>query len=170
MTHIPIVREDRAMASLRPRPFKEVYSLFDVSRAKRLGAGGFGKVYLIKHKKEGKKYAAKYQKLTSQKMTKLVHDEAAFLKDLSEGKRVVDIFEYYEKDRHSLMVLEYLEGCELFAKVGASNYDLTEEKCKNFVIEMVKALNYIHERQIIHLDLKPQNIMMKNTRDEFKLS
>jgi hypothetical protein len=34
MTHIPIVREDRAMATLRPRPFKEVYSLFDVSRAK----------------------------------------------------------------------------------------------------------------------------------------
>ena len=28
---------------------------------------------------------------------------------LSEGKRVVDIFDYYEKDRHSLMVLEYLD-------------------------------------------------------------
>ena len=34
---------------------------------------------------------------------------------------------------------------------------------------MLKALNFIHERQIIHLDLKPQNIMMKNTRDEFKI-
>ena len=38
-----------------------------------------------------------------------MREEAGFLKDLSEGKRVVDIFEYYEKDRHSLMVLEYLE-------------------------------------------------------------
>jgi len=167
MTHIPIIREDKF--SLRPRPFKEVYSLFDVSRAKRIGAGGFGKVYLIKHKREGKNYAAKYQKLNSPKMTQLVRDEAGFLKELSEGKRVVDIFEYYEKDRHSLMVLEYLEGGELFSKVGASNYNLTEEKCKNFVIEMLKALNYIHELQIIHLDLKPQNIMMKNRRDEFKI-
>jgi len=167
MTHIPIIREDRI--NIRPRPFKEVYTLFDVSRAKRLGAGGFGKVYLIKHKKEGRRYAAKYQKLTSSKMAQLVRDEAGYLKELSEGKRVVDIFEYYEKDRHSLMVLEYLEGGELFAKVGATNYDLTEEKCKHFVVEMLKAVNYIHERRIIHLDLKPQNIMMKNRRDEFKI-
>lgn len=167
MTHIPIIREDRV--NIRPRPFKEVYTLFDVSRAKRLGAGGFGKVYLIKHKREGRRYAAKYQKLTSPKMTQLVREEAGFLKDLSEGKRVVDIFEYYEKDRHSLMVLEYLEGGELFARVGASNYDLTEEKCKHFVVEMLKAVNYIHERRIIHLDLKPQNIMMKSRKDEFKI-
>ena len=38
-----------------------------------------------------------------------VHEETMFLKDLSEGKRVVDIYDYYEKDHHSLMVLEYLE-------------------------------------------------------------
>ena len=57
----------------------------------------------------------------------------------------------------------------MFAVVGASYYDLTEEKCKKFVTEILKALNFIHERQIIHLDLKPQNIMMKNKRDEFKI-
>jgi len=143
--------------------------LFDVSKAKKLGAGGFGKVYLIKNKKDGRKYAAKYQKLTNSKMTKLVRDEASCLKELAEGKRIVDIFEYYEKDNHSLMVLEYLDGGELFAKVGASDYTLNEDKCKYFVIEMIKALNYIHERQIIHLDLKPQNIMMRSRRDEFKI-
>ena len=31
-----------------------------------------------------------------------------------------------------------------------------------FVREIIKALNFIHERGIIHLDLKPQNIMMKS--------
>ena len=34
---------------------------------------------------------------------------------------------------------------------------------------MLKAVNYIHERRIIHLDLKPQNIMMKNRKDEFRI-
>jgi len=157
------------MTSISPRPFREIYSLFDVSRAKQLGAGGFGKVYLIQHKNSHRKYAAKYQKLNSSKMMKLVHDEASFLKELSDGKRVVDIFDYYEKDRHSLLVLEYLEGGELFSRVGASDYDLTEDKCKKFTINLIKALNYIHERHIIHLDLKPQNIMMKNKTDEFNI-
>jgi len=154
---------------LEPKPFKDVYDEFDVSKASRLGAGGFGKVYKIKHKTTGKKYAAKYQKLTSQKMKDLVHKEAAILKLLSDGKRVVNIHDYYEKDKHSLMVIEFLEGGELFNVVGASDYCLTEIKCVHFTLEIVKALNYIHEHQIVHLDIKPQNIMLRNRRDEFKL-
>merc|ERR1711942_197178 len=130
-------KEEYTMTSITPRPFREIYSLFDVSRAKQLGAGGFGKVYLIQHKNNRRKYAAKYQKLNSSKMMKLVHDEALFLKELSDGKRVVDIFDYYEKDRHSLLVLEYLEGGELFSRVGASDYDLTEDKCKKFTINLI---------------------------------
>ena len=34
---------------------------------------------------------------------------------------------------------------------------------------MIKGLNYIHERQIIHLDLKPQNIMMRSRKDQFHI-
>ena len=77
---------------------------------RRLGAGGFAKVYLIRHKQTNKKFAAKYQKLpsTNNKMRDLVRQEANFLKELSEGKRVVDIHDYYEKGEHSLLVLEYL--------------------------------------------------------------
>ena len=81
-------------------------------------------------------------------MRKLVHEETYFLKRLSEGKRVVDIYNYYEKDKHSLMVLELLEGGELFSVVGASNYTLTELKCAHFTLDMLKAVNYIHENQV----------------------
>ena len=114
----------------------------------RLGSGGFGKVYKIRHKTTGKKFAAKYQKLNNEKMRKLVHEETYFLKRLSEGKRVVDIYNYYEKEKHSLMVLELLEGGELFSVVGASNYTLTEPKCAHFTLDMLKAINYIHENQV----------------------
>ena len=114
----------------------------------RLGSGGFGKVYKIRHKATGKKYAAKYQKLTSKKIKDLVHQEAYFLKKLSEGKRIVDYYNYYEKDKHSLMVLELLEGGELFSVVGATNYTLTEGKCANFTYDILKAVNWIHEHQV----------------------
>ena len=151
--------------SIRPVAFRQVYDEFDVSQARfehfkpnnpvlivflpsRLGSGGFGKVYKIRHKTTGKKFAAKYQKLTNEKMRKLVHEETYFLKRLSEGKRVVDIYNYYEKDKHSLMVLELLEGGELFSVVGASNYTLTELKCAHFTLDMLKAVNYIHENKV----------------------
>ena len=39
-----------------------------------------------------------------------------------------------------------------------------------FVREIIKALNFVHERGIIHLDLKPQNIMMKGgDMDEYRV-
>ena len=85
-----------------------------------------------------------------------MREEAKFLRELSECKRIVDITDYYEKGEHSLMVLEYLEVeisskhskvtppqyClqmgDLFSKISSTAYTLTEEKCKNFVTEMVK--------------------------------
>ena len=46
--------------------------------------------------------------------------------------------------------------------MAPNSYNLNEEVCIKFVREIIKALNFIHERGIIHLDLKPQNIMMKS--------
>ena len=92
-------------------------------------------------------------------MRKLVHEETYFLNRLSEGKRVVDIYNYYEKDKHSLMVLELLEGGELFSVVGASNYTLTELKCAHFTLDMVKAINYIHENQVGKLQFQYRDLL-----------
>ena len=76
---------------------------------------------------------------------------------------------------------------DLFSKISSTAYTLTEEKCKNFVTEMVKVsiwflsqaaphlplsqgLHYIHDHRIIHLDMKPANVMLRSTSDEFKVS
>ena len=137
-----------SLTSARPGTTLQLKLELNVFLPSRLGSGGFGKVYKIRHKTTGKKFAAKYQKLNNEKMRKLVHEETYFLKRLSEGKRGVDIYNYYEKEKHSLMVLELLEGGELFSVVGASNYTLTEPKCAHFTLDMLKAINYIHENQV----------------------
>jgi serine/threonine protein kinase len=127
----------------------QVYDEFDVTQATRLGAGGFGKVYKIRHKGTGKKYAAKYQKLNNQKMRHLVQEEAHFLRRLAGGSRVVEMHDYYEKDKHSLMVLELLEGGELFSVVGATHYTLTETKCARYTLDILKGINFIHGKKAI---------------------
>jgi len=98
-----------------------------------------------------------------------VRHEAAILSSLKEGERVVELLDYFEKSEHSLMVLEYLQEGELFKKIGSKEYDLTEEKCKRFVKEIVKGLMFIHAASIIHLDLKPQNIMLAGSDQEFRI-
>ena len=55
--------------------------------------------------------------------------------------------------------------------MAPTSYNLDEETCIKFVREIIKALNFIHEKSIIHLDLKPQNIMMKSgDREEYRVS
>ena len=98
-----------------------------------------------------------------------VRTEAMFLRELSEGKRIVDMRDYYEKNDHSLMVIEYLDAGDLFSKISSITYNLTEEKCRSFVTEIAKALEYIHGNSIIHLDLKPANVMLRSKADEFKV-
>jgi len=151
------------------KPFNDVYKIYDVTNARRIGSGGFGKVYLIRDRDSNKKYAAKYQKLANSKLKEMVRTEAMFLRELSEGKRIVDMRDYYEKNDHSLMVIEYLEAGDLFSKISSITYNLTEEKCRSFVTEIAKALEYIHGNSIIHLDLKPANVMLRSKADEFKL-
>lgn len=152
-----------------PATFFKVYAQFHIDKARSLGAGGFGKVYLITRRLDGKLFAAKYQKLRDRGTQKMVRHEAAILSSLKEGERVVELLDYFEKSEHSLMVLEYLQEGELFKKIGSKEYDLTEEKCKRFVKEIVKGLMFIHAASIIHLDLKPQNIMLVHPGQEFRL-
>ena len=68
------------------KSFKSWHLLTYLYDSRQLGAGGFGKVYLIRHKENGRKYAAKYQKLNSAKMQRLVgpldHQKAGLLTSL----------------------------------------------------------------------------------------
>lgn len=59
-----------------------------------------------------------------------------------------------------MILTEYLEGGELFQRISSADYVLTEAKCRDFVRQILRGINYIHKKRIIHLDLKPQNIVL----------
>ncbi|XP_065320878.1 myosin light chain kinase 3-like isoform X2 [Gordionus sp. m RMFG-2023] len=52
-----------------------------------------------------------------------------------------------------------VSGGELFEKVVDEDFCLTEKDCQNYVRQICLALQYLHTHSIIHLDLKPENIM-----------
>ena len=56
--------------------------------------------------------------------------------------------------------MEYLTGGELFQYISSKNYRLTEAKCGYFGKQILEAIEFIHEKRIIHLDLKPENIVL----------
>ena len=50
--------------------------------------------------------------------------------------------------------MEYLDGGELFERVAADDFNLTESDCCLFMRQIVRGVQYLHKHHIVHLDLK----------------
>ena len=53
-------------------------------------------------------------------------------------------------------------GGDLFERVSAPEYKLTEEKVQIFMRQIIQGLEYIHHLNIVHLDIKPYNILFSD--------
>lgn len=130
---------------------------------RKLGSGGFGTVYLVRHRKSREYFAAKRQPWHDTGVKAFVRKEVDLLKKLSnqERKHVVHFFDYFEGGNQSIILTEFLEGDELFRRISSSKYTLTQTKCRTFARQILNAVEFIHSRGIIHLDLKPENIVLQ---------
>ena len=135
----------------------------DYWMVRKLGSGGFGTVYLIKHKKSKKYFAAKQQPCHNYREKFYIKKEVSTLKKLSNPDKrfVVQFVNYFEGDNQSMILTEFLEGDELFRRISATKYNLTETKCRSFARQILSAIEFIHSRGIVHLDLKPENIVLQ---------
>ena len=50
--------------------------------------------------------------------------------------------------------MEYLDGGELFERVAADDFNLTESDCCLFMRQICRGVQYLHNHNIVHLDLK----------------
>lgn len=154
---------------IETRPMSELRNNYWMIQ--KLGVGGFGKVYLIKQRENKELCAAKHQKWTSSDVPKLVRREVLALRKMINHEHVVQFINYFEGEQQSVILTEYLEGGELFQRISSADYTLTEAKCRDFIRQILKGIDFIHSKRIIHLDLKPQNIVLCNkpgSRDNSK--
>merc|ERR1719228_1338188 len=60
-----------------------------------------------------------------------------------------------------ILVTEYLEGGELFDKIVDEEFELLESDCCFFTRQICKGLEYLHRNNVVHLDIKPENIVLR---------
>jgi serine/threonine protein kinase len=55
-----------------------------------------------------------------------------------------------------------LSGGELFEKISDPNYKMTEPEAKRYIKQLCEGLQNMHENNIVHLDIKPENILFES--------
>ncbi|EKE41806.1 hypothetical protein ENUP19_0303G0005 [Entamoeba nuttalli] len=138
---------------------------------KKLGEGMCGKVYLAFHEKTGVKVAIKIVDKTKlmrkPEMKRKVEREIAFLKIINH-RNVMQLYTVYETTRYLFLVMELLEGGELFDYISSKG-KLEIEEVLVYFQQLIFAVEHFHSRHICHHDLKPENLLLTKDLQTIKV-
>ncbi|XP_035791818.1 SNF-related serine/threonine-protein kinase-like isoform X3 [Anopheles albimanus] len=132
---------------------KQLYEL-----STELGRGKFGVVYKCKEKSTGVRLAAKFIQIVKKGDRRNIEREVHMMNVLHHAK-IAQLYAAFEFDRTFCVMMELVEGGELFDRVLDEKFILTERACSIFMRQICDAVAYIHGNNIIHLDMKPENIL-----------
>lgn len=131
----------------------------------RIGQGGMGKVYKVTHAQLGKVFALKIisdSMAETDEARQLFYREARMASSLSHPN-ITSVVDFGEDDRVGVfMVMELVEG-EQLVKVLHREKQLSVHKACEIAHQMAEALHYIHENDIVHCDIKTENILLAET-------
>ncbi|KAJ3296243.1 MAP microtubule affinity-regulating kinase 1 [Borealophlyctis nickersoniae] len=128
---------------------------------KTLGEGSFAKVKLAAHRLTGEKVAIKIidkDHLPDAYSLRHVHREARIMRML-DHPNVVQLFEVMETKREVMLVVEYAGGGEVLDYIVAHGR-LKEAEARKFIREAVDALEHCHNLNVVHRDLKAENLLL----------
>ncbi|HUS65722.1 MAG TPA: serine/threonine-protein kinase [Kofleriaceae bacterium] len=127
-----------------------------------IGEGGMGKVFRVRHRRLGKSFALKLMQTEfseNPRARDLFYREARLASSLAHPN-IVSVIDFGEDPKlGAFMVMELLEGESLAAKLHDEGKFTMRTVC-DLTLQVAEALNYIHKRQIVHCDIKPDNILL----------
>ncbi|CAA7399601.1 unnamed protein product [Spirodela intermedia] len=135
-----------------------------------LGEGTFGKVKFAHHTRTGDIVAIKIldkDQVLRHQMVEQIKREISTMK-LIKHPNVVNIYEVMGRKTKVYIVLEFVDGGELFDKIAKLGR-LKEDEARRYFQQLINAVDYCHSRGVYHRDLKPENLLL-DSHDVLKVS
>ncbi|XP_023084675.1 serine/threonine-protein kinase Nek1 isoform X7 [Piliocolobus tephrosceles] len=131
-------------------------------RLQKIGEGSFGKAILVKSTEDGRQYVIKEINISrmSSKEREESRREVAVLANMKHPN-IVQYKESFEENGSLYIVMDYCEGGDLFKRINAQKGVLfQEDQILDWFVQICLALKHVHDRKILHRDIKSQNIFL----------
>ncbi|MDJ0774357.1 MAG: serine/threonine-protein kinase [Mastigocoleus sp. MO_167.B18] len=137
--------------------------------------GGFGRTYLAEDVDKLKELCVIKQlapKLPGnwalKKAMELFQKEATRLQQLGEHSQIPTLLAYFEQDNYLYLVQQFIDGQNLSKElqfrrrgIGKQGRLYAESEIRQILLDLLPVLQYIHQRGVVHRDIKPQNIIRR---------
>ncbi|MEG4072189.1 serine/threonine-protein kinase [Microcoleus sp. Pol14C2] len=135
---------------------------------KPLGRGGFGRTFLaIDEDKPSKPRCAIKQFFplsqgtsSSEKAAELFNREAVRLDELGKHPQIPELLAHFQQERYQYLVQEFIEGQNLQEELARTG-PFSESQILSLLKDLLPVLQFVHDRSVIHRDIKPPNIIRR---------
>lgn len=128
------------------------------SRGALLGSGGFANVYKVLRDSDKRRFAGK-----SSEALDILREEGSILRSL-EHDHILKFIDWHEdlvQPSQTLLITELCTGGSLKTKIDNSSDGFSREVLLRTVLQISEALQYLHEKNLFHCDVKPRNILVR---------
>lgn len=171
-----VISVNKSSTSYKRRNLEEISKGYRISNKyeviDKLGEGGFGATFIVKSLTANivTQFVAKCQKMTGdyqedQKLIERFEQEANALQRLGNSHgQVPSLFDHFDYEGNFYIIQELVRGRTLMDIVNdlyEEGYLLSDRKASLIIASLLEVLENIHEQGIIHRDIKPQNIILR---------
>mmetsp|Transcript_8667 Transcript_8667/g.8658 ORF Transcript_8667/g.8658 Transcript_8667/m.8658 type:complete len:195 (+) Transcript_8667:24-608(+) len=142
----------------------------DYEVIKPLGRGAYSYVYHVKYRSTSQEFALKIiekQVVVQKNLTNRLLNEIKLQKRLNHPC-IVKFYHSFEDEDCIYLVLEYCAGGELFSYIKSEGR-LSEDETRMLCSQLVDGIDYLHNRGILHRDLKLGNLLLSEDKTLLKI-
>uniref|UniRef100_A0A182SZ26 Membrane-associated tyrosine- and threonine-specific cdc2-inhibitory kinase n=1 Tax=Anopheles maculatus TaxID=74869 RepID=A0A182SZ26_9DIPT len=158
---ISFTEDNRAeLSAIYNRHKPETYYEQCFEQLTKVGEGSFGEVFKVRSRTDGRLYAVKKSKtyFRSTQCRELCLEEVRRYEQFSDHENCVKLYQAWEQDDRLYMQMELCrENLEVYAR---EQQKLPDERIWSIMLDLLLALKSLHDRNLIHLDIKLDNILV----------
>ncbi|VEN42549.1 unnamed protein product [Callosobruchus maculatus] len=146
-----------------PLPLRNTYAV-----GRTIGDGNFAVVRLCKNKNTSKEYALKIiDKSKCKGKEDMIENEVKILRKVNHPY-IMSLIEEQDTKNMLYLVCEYVNGGDLFDTIAVAQ-KFSEEQAALMINNLASALAYLHSMNIVHRDVKPENLLVELEGDRVRL-